>query len=1550
MTRPRAYQVNDPGTHYTKFELPSVPSSSTMVLNGSRYTDFLNATVTQTQGGNEEPLPARIVDPTQEPFTGIAPGDQFGLIMTGVNSGNAMAVTFQAGDFVNINGVSSVTASKLALRINDTLTSYGVTYVAATNVDGYLNIVSATWTDMAVGADMSVTLTETGFTSGILQLLGFGAVSSVTASGSDATWGILTKTPDNRGGYFPLRYTNGESVLTQTKHLVGVMDNGGEIHMMPEIIGGQAIYGRLTYSSTPDFTLSFFAKAFAVPPLISEAGDFCSLNASDTIRIQVTSFDSVLEESFTITFDVNFDFTINTVADVVNAINAAWYAVVGDAATMVSYVPDPYPVIAEDTVYAYSGSKMTWTGFGNGNVTAKGAANSLNTIWNIFYPTTPNIASVYTRDGNNYLRLTSPNSSDTVGVVGGGSSRSGVNRLGLPYGEAKIAPIASVYGASEIKIEVPFSGTSDSYDAITIDMWDLAGSALTKLGLSGTPSAESEIVEVPATPSEWVFGAGETAVVHIEMLIPEVMELGDVPLDEMAVLQEFSNHGTTQQTEYLEGISNANRPVVYDAAGRISRNAISGIVSDALASDSVNLGSSPTAMTYPESPRISAPFYYDGTTSENHTLIQQSSPAPSSSTSSSLITQALRVHVGNDPDPSISKTKWEVTWNAKCSGSTWSKDKSGVAAAGMSFSYDGTFLIGVRRSTNNTSWSGGWDDDVFKIDASTPSAPRLLMSGDAVIATPDDRMTLSDGNIYGNTIGENYLSGSYNGAQYLRHAELDATDYDDAYSIMQSLNARATVTCGDGVNTFGDFNGTYALQAAINFIETAIPGASATIFLKAGVYKASSAIITSLNLSIIGASQSDGTHAAVIYNPTTAGNTITINRSGGNGSLYLKNVLIGFDGSATWTNHSIVSNDGAPIVAEDCYIKQIKFNNPTAPSSPYAIQGVFKRCRINNSGYSFMPAVTLDNVIGGHKIVFEDCAFTANYGLSKMIYIKAPDALSSAATFDGLRFLRCKFRLSYTTKTSSNLTINTGLIDLHPGVGTAGNNDARQNKGLIVKDVTFEQCDVVIHSPSSGLNVLLHLLPTANGTNADASPSPYMYIDNLIFEDTNFTHTAPSTADNVNAFTVAYGARNVTIRGGRYDVVSSTASNCHGIPTYDVSYAMHGGLSNGGPTGRPSNGWYSFLNKPWGSIAIMADDIRIEDFDLTGLLHLAGTADIGGGDYWYEGDTYLLYGRTLSIRDVTCRDYQSYAGATGRSMPMFRWHFYNLGQYSMTGNGVAYDPVGLVDGLVCNGKQASNTIGEWATYGHLHMNAKNLHITNSSVTGFKKSTGAADGGSGAIIYVFTNGLWDQPYYVSQCKVTNSVFKNLEIGIRATLFEGSYGQGGFEFSGNTIDSCSEYGIRVSIAAQVLSGIISKNIISNCGYPGIGFLYDVCGFGVQTRIVDNELSRNYSTDPCTTWTYDRQIHIFPLYGGVNRIPFVFVDRNTCHFFALLEFPGSIGVTLTDAGGAYVGITTPATLGNFYGLETGMNAFPSSYRWVNDGAMMRNFAILATPVTAI
>lgn len=108
-------------------------------------------------------------------------------------------------------------------------------------------------------------------------------------------------------------------------------------------------------------------------------------------------------------------------------------------------------------------------------------------------------------------------------------------------------------------------------------------------------------------------------------------------------------------------------------------------------------------------------------------------------------------------------------------------------------------------------------------------------------------------------------------------------------SIIRMVNGRGYMTVGDGVNTFGDLNGSEAPRRLLAAFWAAHPGKHATMYVKAGTYAMAGPIVVAGPLKIIGEGDSlTGTGKAVI----SYGVTATIADGGSSYAVEIENLEI----------------------------------------------------------------------------------------------------------------------------------------------------------------------------------------------------------------------------------------------------------------------------------------------------------------------------------------------------------------------------------------------------------------------------------------------------------------------------------------------------------------------------------------------------------------------------------------------------------------------------------------------------------------------------------
>jgi hypothetical protein len=321
------------------------------------------------------------------------------------------------------------------------------------------------------------------------------------------------------------------------------------------------------------------------------------------------------------------------------------------------------------------------------------------------------------------------------------------------------------------------------------------------------------------------------------------------------------------------------------------------------------------------------------------------------------------------------------------------------------------------------------------------------------------------------------LSSTANGADYPRLNNKRA-----ARSLLQLANARAYVSVGDGVTTFGDFNGATAIIDAV-----ALFGATGTLYirLKSGTYTLTGAsgpaIPSTLTVVLEGEDRAD----CIVEGATTNGHTFDLT----GGRLLLRSLTLRV--GAGQVNGGIFTT-GGQLAIDDCDVLAQKFTftnaNPVALSPVFIVPTSIARPTLfikdsfldmsavvdSTGAYPLIHILVGDN-LEHHNYFVQDCTLRCTDHNSPLKIEATGDAIAATRVRD-VGFSRCRILLASTTiATGSYMTGNPGICWLEP----------RNSVNMLkVDNLVWKDCDVWANNTGVGASsVLVHIVSPSNRFN-----------------------------------------------------------------------------------------------------------------------------------------------------------------------------------------------------------------------------------------------------------------------------------------------------------------------------------------------------------------------------------------------------------------------------------------------------------------------------------
>lgn len=303
-------------------------------------------------------------------------------------------------------------------------------------------------------------------------------------------------------------------------------------------------------------------------------------------------------------------------------------------------------------------------------------------------------------------------------------------------------------------------------------------------------------------------------------------------------------------------------------------------------------------------------------------------------------------------------------------------------------------------------------------------------------------------------------------------------------ALMSTINNRWTVTCGDGTNTFGDFNGVTAVADALTFARTNNIQ-NYHLFVKAGSYdlnaqRVDSATAMDQDIIIEGDSASyvefrNSNDATSSIPALTAESTSTTRIAFRNINFTMKMGAVGKI-AFRLTDRGFVKFEDCTFVNQSLlfyYKREATNNNPFGDNAI-----LMKRCRMVLSQTFGSPALQfyIQTDFAAHtyvrdRFLFEDCFFQCADD-NPLVYMLR-GVVGYNAYLKGFTFNRCRINLASTATSGGNMTGNCGLFYHALGSGTT--------YYVWMEDLEFLDCDVTANYLGTGANSIFLFLRTYDG-------------------------------------------------------------------------------------------------------------------------------------------------------------------------------------------------------------------------------------------------------------------------------------------------------------------------------------------------------------------------------------------------------------------------------------------------------------------------------------
>ena len=1028
MVQPRKEQLKNVLTRHSRFDFSADPGELDTVVSDATLYPW---TISDAPGGSQEDLPAQVLGAVG-PYLIVASDS----VSVQRQSDPLVTVVFTAAD---------ITAARIAAAIN---------LAVGTDVAFSLGERIQIRSDV-IGADSSIVLGDV--VPGTFAKMGI-VVGSY--AGSDApVRGIVTDSLDARGGYAFLRTPDGKNVVTDCPSIspVGIPSSP---RIRADFPGGIPIYARLTAvpnGGNYDYVFKYFASVPTDPEIVTVGGDMSLLDSSDFLTLTFTPgvpFPSV--GSFVFNFPTGPGLTRDQVVDIINEEFSK--AVTGNGgpsgwANVTGNVGQPFSFVSEAIDVSVDGAAFATISLTSAEVTTADVATAINIVLSGVMTA---IAVTAIGSANVLLDLRTLNADGRTASIELRNTISGsgtLEKLGIAPGKYRGPFTAEPFGSDEIRIHGLARGPLSS-----VTMSGSTGTE-TRLGFTSgifVGSVEGEVeVGFPV-----IDAANPTLGQEVTALVPEVLEFGEVDPAVESVIEQFNvrssgsnvddrassgsvtGGGAASLVGQSRGIPDAGKPVVTNALGLIDMSFLRAARDD----------------SYRFFKKLVRGDFRPGVNSVD-ALVTDVLETPGAEGHPGTNVGLFTVDV--DRPDLLSSRQFRLRFGKLVSAKVpFSVTEVGIAGA--------EWLVNGQDSGGDGTAFGNATGPMKLLDANTDAAG-LSTGGTRFIPLTSAVSTEGD--------------------RTLRIME-DEEGNSEPLSLFRQVNGRWSATCGDGTSSFGDFNGTDAIQQAITFYAAHVGGSGFHLFLKAGDYEVNTAngpiTVDESEITIEGVSP-DVTR---ISNTDAEADTIVVTTSK---KLTLKNLLLRDQGTLGANMISLAENSS--LVTEDLEITggKLLMTDPRKVSmSRSSIQTI-------GAGVPCMEFVMSNGLSGNFdhvEFLFRDCEFRPDDD-NPVTRISALNSAIPITRIKKVLFEDCRMLLLSTTDDGGgSMTGNCGVLELAPN-----GSDVRTgtDTGVIVDRISYRNCTVKANVVGNTVSCLMHLIPQGNGVLFDGG-TEFMGVTRLEIE------------------------------------------------------------------------------------------------------------------------------------------------------------------------------------------------------------------------------------------------------------------------------------------------------------------------------------------------------------------------------------------------------------------------------------------------------------------